>query len=360
MSINIGDEVKMGEPGAPAVGCYLGQVLLPGESIPWELYRNLTNRTVEWRVPEIRECITAKKGYRILAADYSQIEIKLMAFLSQDPEMLRALNARDASGKPTDIHCYIATMVYGEKLGFTYDEMITVIKEKAPGGKQHPRFKEFKRMRSNIKTTTFGVPYGSGAKGVAERCGITEEEAQQVIDDFFKQFPVLQMWLKSQGMQAIRYGYTETPYHRKRFYPRIEDPDDPKNDVQVRQINRWAGNHPIQAASADMLKDALHRIYTALRGGDAYAEGMMKYEKHARFGNTEGPKMYYMESEPRLYDTRIILVVHDEIVVMCADKYVEPVKQIMKECMTEAYEAIIGNAIPNEIDVADEESWEKV
>jgi DNA polymerase-1 len=340
---NVGDEVKLNEKDG-TLGVYLGAEWDENAGIYREWFWNKPKGDVVWRVPEIRECIVARKGYKILTADYSQIEIKLMAFLSKDPEMLRALNYKDASGKPTDIHCYIATMVYGEKLNFTYDEMVSVISGKAPGGKQHPRFKEFKRMRSNIKTTTFGVPYGSGAKGVAARCGITEEEAQQVIDDFFKQFPRLKVWLEEQGSLALRYGYTETPYHRKRFYPRIEDLQAKKNDVEVRQINRWAGNHPIQAASADMLKDALRKIYGRLRGGDIDAEGLK------RFDDLNGP---------RLYDARIIMVVHDEIVIECREDHVGPVKLIMEKCMGKAYENIIGDVIPNKVDVAVESSWEK-
>lgn len=241
MNHSVGDEVKLGEKeGLPIPGVYLGE---------WkgrEWFWNLADDLIVWRVPEVRECIAAPPGYKVLAADYSQIEVKLMAFLSKDPGLLKALNAKDASGNSTDIHCYISTMVYGERLSFTYEDMILIIKEKADGGKKHPRYKGFKRMRSNIKTTTFGVPYGSGAKGVAARCGITEEEAQQVIDDFFKQFPVLKEWLDAQGIRATREGNTETPYHRKRFYdipPRVDE----EFDAKIRQIRRWAGNHPIQA-----------------------------------------------------------------------------------------------------------------
>jgi DNA polymerase-1 len=227
------------------LGVYLGTWRDKNEGIDREWFWNKSKSKIVWQVPEIRECIVARKGYKILTADYSQIEIKLMAFLSKAPEMLKALNYIDASGKPTDIHCYISAMVYGERLNFTYDEMVLVISGDAPGGKKHPRYKEFKRMRSNIKTTTFGVPYGSGAKGVAARCGITEEEAQQVIDDFFKQFPVLKVWLDEQGVFALKNGYTETPYHRKRFYtvPKQYNDDVKENlnyDAERRQVGRCA------------------------------------------------------------------------------------------------------------------------
>jgi hypothetical protein len=157
-------EVKLSEKDG-TLGVYLGTWRDKNEGIDREWFWNKSKNKIVWRVPEIRECIVARKGYKILTADYSQIEIKLMAFLSKDPNMLRALNAKDASGNPTDIHCYISAMVYGEKLKFTYDEMITVIKEKAPGGKKHPRYKEFKRMRSNIKTTTFDCTVQEAHRG---------------------------------------------------------------------------------------------------------------------------------------------------------------------------------------------------
>jgi DNA polymerase I-like protein with 3'-5' exonuclease and polymerase domains len=101
----------------------------------------------------------------------------------------------------------------------------------------------------------------------------------------------------------------------------------------MRQINRWAGNHPIQAASADMLKDALRHIYLRIRGGVLHG--------------------------PKLYDASIILVVHDEIVMQVADKDVPAVAKIMKECMERAYYAIIGDAIPNEVEVVPGIAWEK-
>jgi DNA polymerase I len=341
---NVGDEVKLNEKDG-TLGVYLGTEWDENEGLYREWFWNKPKGDVVWRVPEIRECIVARKGYKILAADYSQIEIKLMAFLSNDPDMIRALNTLDARGNPTDIHCYISTMVYGERLKFDYEEMISVIKEKAPGGKKHPRYKEFKRMRSNIKNTTFGVPYGSGAKGVADRCGITEEEAQQVIDDFFKQFPKLKVWLDEQGSLARKKTYTETPYGRKRFYdmPSRQDLNAKEYGAMIDQIRRWAGNHPIQAASADMLKEALRLIYRGIRGGDI-----------------NGSDRYAKLSGPKLYDASIIMVVHDEIVMECREEQAEEVKLLMEKCMGKAYENIIGDVIPNKIDVAVESSWEKV
>jgi DNA polymerase-1 len=295
-----------------------------------EWYWSQSNNILYWGVPEIRECISAPPGYKILAADYSQIEVKLMAFLSQDPVFLKALNSKDASGNNTDIHCYMSTEVYGQKLGFTYDEMVLIINGKAEGGNNHPRYKELKYLRSNIKTTTFGVPYGAGARRVASMTGLTEEQAQQLIDDYFEKFPVLKKWIEAQGDMAIKYGFTYTPYGRKRFYiipPRSDD----SYDSELSQIRRWAGNQPIQSASADMLKDALRRIYLAIRGG--------------------------ILNGPKIYDAKLLLVVHDEIVMIVAEKDVEAVSKLIEKCMNEAYYAII-TGIPNNVTVLVDDSWE--
>jgi hypothetical protein len=112
-----------------------------------EWYYNSETDDFEWRVPDVREVIRAKPGCKILAADYSQIEVKIMGFLSQDPDLIAAIN----SGK--DIHSYIATDIFGEKLNFDY-ELITLAKS----DRSHPRHKELDALRSRTKACTFGIP----------------------------------------------------------------------------------------------------------------------------------------------------------------------------------------------------------
>lgn len=118
-----------------------------GEVNGKDYYWDPEEDSIVWRVPDVREVIRAKPGYKILSADYSQVEVKIMGFLSQDPDLIAAIN----SGK--DIHSYIATDIFGQKLGFTYED-ITAAKE----DKNHPRHKELSGLRSKTKTTTFGVP----------------------------------------------------------------------------------------------------------------------------------------------------------------------------------------------------------
>lgn len=317
--MDVGDLVKVGEvAGNPVMGTFVGE--FEGREWYWQLEEN----DLYWRVPDIRECIAAPPGFRVLSADYSQIEVKLMAFLSQDPILIAAINSKK------DIHCYNATEVFGKKMGFTYEDIWEATQ--GPNAKKHPRHKELKALRSNIKTVTFGVPYGASAKRVALMTGMSEDKAQEFIDDFFKKFAVLKQWLEEQGSQALAFGYTATPNGRRRFYV-IPPKSDPDYDGQIAQIRRWAGNHPIQAANADMLKIAIRKIYERIRGG-----------------NVTGKK---------LFDARLSLVVHDEIVMICAEADVPAVSEIMKTAMDEAYEEII-QGIYNEVVVVDDEIWEKV
>ena len=110
-----------------------------GKDIP-----NPQFKKIVWRIPDIREAIRAIPGHKILSADYSQIEVKLMAYLSQDPVLIAAIN----SGK--DIHCYNAVEVFGHVLNFDYDTI-----NKARKDITHPRHQELLTVRNNIKTVTF-------------------------------------------------------------------------------------------------------------------------------------------------------------------------------------------------------------
>jgi DNA polymerase-1 len=317
--VQVGEAVKVADQGGiEAFGTYLGEF----EGREW--YWDLESNEAFWRVPDIRECIAAPPGYKVLSADYSQIEVKLMARLSGDPVLIAAINSMK------DIHCYNATEVFGQRLGFTYEDIWEATQSE--NAKKHPRHKELKTLRSNIKTVTFGVPYGASAKRVALMTGMTDEKAQEFIDAFFAKFSVLKAWLEGQGNQALMFGWTATPNGRRRFYT-MPPNGDPDYDGEIAQIRRWAGNHPIQAANADMLKMAIRLIYERIRGG-----------------NVTGPK---------LYDARLCLVVHDEVVMICKEEDVPAVSEIMHSAMTDAYLFIIPD-VWNEIVVICEDIWEKV
>src|ERR1035438_7355857 len=232
---------------------------------------NYKSDSLEWSVPSPRAAIISEPGRKIIAADYAQIEVKLMAFMSGDPILIAAIN----SGQ--DIHSFNAHAVFGERYKFTYEEM-----EVARNDPSHLRYNELSLIRSRIKTVTFGVPYGAGVQKVAFMTDMSEDEAQEFINDFFAKFKVLKAWLERQGLLALDLGYSRSIGGRKRNYtiPEISDPDYKKI---ISQIKRWAGNMPIQASNADILKIAMGMIYKELRGGDV--------------------------TQPKVYDARFLLVV---------------------------------------------------
>lgn len=306
---------------------------------------NPTYKKVVWRVPNIREAVQAEPGYKILSADYSQIEVKLMAKLSGDPALIAAINAGG------DIHCHNAVTVFGDKFHFDYDLISKVKKDK-----KHPRYSELITLRNRIKTVTFGVPYGAGPNKVMEMTGMKSiDEAKAFIDEFFSRFHVLRDWLEITGNQALRNLYSTSPRGRKRFYPEPSGDEDTRAMI-ISQIRRWSGNHPIQAGNVDMLKPAMYGIYKAL-----------------------------LEAGYKSEDARILFCVHDEIVMtakehLCNryddegnvldDGAVEnrlkaklpvksgPIEAIMVDEMTVSYEAIIDNIV-NKVDVAISDAWEK-
>ena len=266
-------------------------------------YWNFLTDNLEWSVPNPRDAIRAEPGYRIVAADYAQIEVKLMAHASGDPILIAAIN----SGQ--DVHSFNATKVFGVRYNFTYEEM-----ELARSDESHPRYNELSLIRSRIKTVTFGVPYGAGPTRVALMTGMTIDESKAFIEEFFGTFKVLKQWLERQGLLAIEVGYSCSPRGRKRFYT-LPNPDDPEANELEAQIKRWAGNMPIQAGNADILKVAMRNIYLAIRGGSFIGK--------------------------KLYDARFLLVVHDEIVMVCLEKDVPAVRAIMAKCMNDAYHQVV-------------------
>jgi DNA polymerase-1 len=153
---------------------------------------------VVFRVPDIREGIHAEPGMKILCCDYSQIEVRLMAFLSGDPKLKAALN------KGGDIHCYTAVDCFGQEYGFDYEQISKGRKNEAD-----PRFLLFKALRSKTKAVTFGTPYGAGPPRIAAQCNegkrpddpsfMTIDQAAELIARFFSKYPVLKAWLSSRG-----------------------------------------------------------------------------------------------------------------------------------------------------------------
>lgn len=264
-----------------------------------EYYFNKSTGAICSRVPDIRESIRVGAGRKVVAADYSQIEVKIMTFLSGDPFLLNAVNA---DGK--DFHVMTTSGIYN----LDYDLVYTAYKND-----DHPRHAEFTTLRAGIKTVTFGIPYGAGADRVAGMIKKTKEEAQQVIDDYFCKASVLKQWLDDERKNARTTLTSRSMEGRLRQYTAPER-NDPEYRKLMGQIDRWAGNMPIQSCCADILKRALGYLYLDIRGG--------KSNGH------------------RLWDIRIIICAHDEILLDCAEKDAEIGTKMLKSAMERSYNSM--------------------
>jgi DNA polymerase-1 len=195
---------------------------------------NLQNIPVRTdRGKEIRKAFIPRDPSRILvSADYSQIELRVVAAISGDPNMCEAFKL----GK--DIHTATAAKVYG------VDEADVT-----------------KEMRYKAKSVNFGIIYGQGAFGLAENLGISRTEAKEIIDNYKKEFPNIQKYMDQQINQAKELGYVETLMGRKRWLRDINS-----SNFTVRGFaERNAINSPIQGSAADMIKLAMIKIHHAMK-----------------------------------------------------------------------------------------------
>ena len=178
---------------------------------------------------EIRRAFTADNTDCVFfSADYSQIELRIMAHLSNDPHMVEAF----CSG--ADIHAATAAKIYG-----TETENVT------------------SDMRRKAKTANFGIIYGISAFGLAERLNISRSEAKELIDGYFKTYPGVREYMDESIRVAKEKGYVETIFKRKRFLPDINS----HNAVVRGYAERNAINAPIQGSAADIIKLAMIRIH---------------------------------------------------------------------------------------------------
>ncbi|MBQ8047785.1 MAG: DNA polymerase I [Prevotella sp.] len=185
---------------------------------------------------EIRKCFIPEPGCQFFSADYSQIELRVMAHLSEDENMIEAFR------EGYDIHAATAARVYKKGVDeVTRDE------------------------RTKAKRANFGIIYGITVFGLAERLDISRDEAKQLIDGYFDSFPRVHDYMERAKQQARERGYAETFFHRRRYLPDITSAN-----ATVRGFaERNAINAPIQGSAADIIKVAMIRIYRRMK-----AEGL--------------------------------------------------------------------------------------
>lgn len=198
----------------------------------------------------IREAVIPDEGCRFLSADYSQIELRLMAHFSQDAHMLAAFRNRQ------DIHAATAARIYGLPI-----EQIT------------------KDQRRKAKTANFGIIYGISAFGLAQQLDCSRAEAKQLIDDYFAAFPSVIRYIESQKELARQRGYAETLFGRKRYLPDINS-----QNATVRSFaERNAVNAPIQGTAADIIKMAMVSIHRRLKAEGLQAQMIMQVHDELNF-----------------------------------------------------------------------------
>ncbi len=260
---------------------------------------NLQNIPVKSELGKnIRYAFIADKGYTLASFDYSQIELRVAALLSQDSYFIQVFK----DGK--DIHAAVASRVFG------VDEADVTAE-----------------MRRRAKVINFGILYGMGVNALRQNLGGERKDAQIFYDNYFAQFPTIASYLDSVKNFAKEHGYTETLFKRRRYFPGIKS----KIPFIKAMAERMAINAPIQGtATADIIKIGMKKAYDALK-----AEGLIG-------------------------DVHMVLQVHDELVYEVKNEVLEKAKAIIIDSMRNAIPDIFLkdlNSVPLEVSVGTGPSW---
>lgn len=236
----------------------------------------------------VRKVFKPEKGKVYLDADYSQIELRVLASISGDEHMIEAFK----EGK--DIHKQAASKVFKTPI-----EEVT------------------KEQRSNAKAVNFGIVYGISDFGLGEQLGIGRKKAKQYIEEYLEQYAGIKQFMENITEQAKEQGYVETLFHRRRYIPELKS-----NNYMVRQFGaRVAMNTPIQGTAADIMKIAMIKVYNEIKS--------------------------------RKLKSKIILQVHDEMMVETPIEEKEEMINIMKKCMESATKL----EVPLIAEISDAENW---
>ena len=237
----------------------------------------------------IREAFTVGEGYEcLMTADYSQIEMRIMAHLSADQALIEAFRSGE------DLHRYVAALVHGIEV-----EDVTA------------------QQRSHVKAMSYGLAYGLSTFGLARQLGIDNAEAADLRNAYFARFGKVHDYLESVVEQARRDGYTETMFGRRRYLPDLTSDNRQRREM----AERAALNAPIQGSAADIVKKAMIDVDSAL---------------------TE-----------RALASRILLQIHDELLIEVAPGEAEAVENLLKEQMGGAAEL----SVPLDVAVGRGRTW---
>ncbi len=254
--------------------------------------QNIPIRTKEGR--EIRTAFVAAPGKKLISADYSQIELRILAHIADIPQLRKAFD------EGLDIHAMTAS----EMFGVPVDGMPADVRRRA-------------------KAINFGIIYGISAFGLANQLGISKEEAGAYIKTYFERFPGIRAYMDATKKGAHERGFVETVFGRRIHYPEINT----KNPSMRGFLERAAINAPIQGSAADIIRRAMARMPAAL-------------------------------DEAGLKTAKMLLQVHDELVFEVAEAEVPSTLRTVKEVMESAALPVIKLAVPIHVDAKAADNWE--
>lgn len=248
------------------------------------------------RNSDYRDCFIASPGKKLICADFSQQELRILASITQEPEMVSAFKNN------VDLHAKTASIVYGVPL-----KDVT------------------KSQRQIAKSLNFATVYGTTARGLTYNFGYPIEESEKLLEQFWKGYPVLAKFMKTARDRILELGYSKTPLGRRRYFKKVELKKLFEIEDQNNRIKREGFNHIIQGCGADVTKLALINIY---------------------YVNIFNGKL------------KILLAVHDEIVCEADEDIALEASNFVTDCMKKALQPFLGD-IPAEVDCKISDRWEK-
>ena len=237
---------------------------------------------------KLRKVFKAGSGKVFLDADYSQVELRVLAHMANDETMINAFN----SG--ADIHTISASQVF-----------------------KVPIEEVSKQLRSRAKAVNFGIVYGISEFGLAEQIDIKRKEAKQYIEQYLETYHGIRDYMKNIVEEAKRKGYVETLFKRRRYIPELNS----KNYMVRKFGDRAAMNTPIQGTAADIMKIAMIKVYNELKN--------------------------------RNLKSKIVLQIHDELIIETVLEEKDEVRNLLKECM----ESSAKLSVPLNVDVEEGKNW---
>ena len=237
---------------------------------------------------QIRKVLKPQNGYIFVDADYSQIELRVLAHISGDEHMIQAFNNNE------DIHRQTASKVFGIPI-----EEVT------------------SKQRSDAKAVNFGIVYGISDFGLGEQLGISRKQAKVYIEQYLEKYEKIKQFMENIKEFAKEKGYVETLFSRRRYIPEMNS-----NNFMIRQFGaRVAMNTPIQGTAADIMKIAMINLYKELKD--------------------------------KKLDSKILLQIHDELLLEVKEEEKEEVKMLLKTSMENAFKL----SVPLEVELSEANNW---